>query len=284
MNLWSLLRETAASWIRHQAPRMGAALAYYAVLSIAPLIVLAIAIAGFAFNEQLARGGMLDEVRDTVGDPGARVIESILKNAHNPTSGKVATLLGILTLFVGASGVFVELQDALNTIWEVPANPKASGIPQTIRYYVLSFAMILAIGFILLASLILSTCLDFFAHWLSGIVPWIPSGAGILNAIVSFAVISILFALIFKFLPNARIDWTDVLHGALATSFLFTLGKALLAFYIGRMSVGNAYGAAGSFVAMLVWVYYSAQIFFFGAEFTHVYAKHRHPIKPAIAP
>jgi len=263
---------------------MGAALAYYAVLSIAPLIVLAIAIAGFAFNEQLAQGGMLDEVRDTVGDPGAQVIESILKNAHNPTSGKVATLLGILTLFVGASGVFVELQDALNTIWEVPANPKASGIPQTIRYYILSFAMILAIGFILLASLILSTCLDFFAHWLSGIVPWIPSGAGILNAIVSFAVISILFALIFKFLPNARIDWTDVLHGALATSFLFTLGKALLAFYIGRMSVGNAYGAAGSFVAMLVWVYYSAQIFFFGAEFTHVYATHRHPIKPAIAP
>ena len=281
MTLWALLKETATCWSDHDAPRMGAAVAYYSVLSMAPLVVLTIAIAGLVFGDDAARGQIVYQVRSTVGEPGAQVIQSVLQNAHQP-SGIAATVIGIVTLLVGASGVFIELRTSLNTIWEVPKDPKASSLFQLISYYVFSFAMVLAIGFLLLMSLLLSTFLELFEHWLTGLLPPLPVGTRTLNAVISFFVISILFALIYKFVPNAKINWTDVIHGAVATALLFTLGKALLALYIGKMSVGNAYGAAGSLVAMLVWVYYSAQIFFFGAEFTHIYAKHRHPIVPAV--
>ena len=281
MSLWSLVKETAGCWSDHEAPRMGAAVAYYAVLSMAPLVVLAIAIAGFIFGGDAARGQITYQVRSTIGEPGAQVIQSVLKNAHQP-SGITATILGLITLLIGASGVFIELRTSLNTIWEVPKDPKAGSVFEIIRYYLFSFAMVLAIGFLLLISLLLSTFLELFEHWLTGLLPPLPVGTRALNALISFVVISVLFALIYKFVPNAKIKWTDVIHGAIATALLFTLGKALLAIYIGKMSVGNAYGAAGSLVAMLVWVYYSAQIFFFGAEFTHIYAKHRHPITPAI--
>lgn len=284
MNLWSLLKETATCWSDHEVPRMGAAVAYYAVLSMAPLVIISIAIASIAFGKEIAEGQIISQVRATVGEPGAQVIQNVLQNAHQPSAGIIATVLGLATLLIGASGVFVELRSSLNIIWEVPKDPKTSGIMQTLRYYVFSFAMVLTIGFLLLVSLLLSTFLEIFERWLSGLVPAPPMGAKILNAVISFVVVSVLFALIYKFVPNAKVGWTDVAHGAIATALLFTLGKALLALYIGKMSVGNAYGAAGSLIALLVWVYYSAQIFFFGAEFTHIYARRRHPIVAEVPP
>ena len=282
MNLWSLLKETASCWSDHEVPRMGAAVAYYAVLSMAPLVVITIAIAGFAFGKDKARDQIVFEVQDVVGEPGAQVIQSVLQNAHSHSSGLIATVLGLITLLIGASGVFIELRTSLNTIWGVPKNPKATAVSETIGYYLFSFTMVLTIGFLLLVSLLLSTFLELFEHWLVGLLPGIPAGAKAFNAVLSFVIVSVLFALIYKFVPNAHIEWSDVIHGAIATALLFTLGKGLLALYIGKMSVGNAYGAAGSLVAMLVWVYYSAQIFFFGAEFTHIYATHRHPIEPIV--
>ncbi len=284
MNLWSLLKETATCWSDHEAPRMGAAVAYYAVLSMAPLVIISIAIASLAFGREIAEGQIVYQVRATVGEPGAQVIQNVLQNARQPSSGIIATILGLATLLIGASGVFVELRSSLNIIWEVPKDPKTSGIMQTLRYYIFSFAMVLTIGFLLLISLLLSTFLEIFERWLAGLVPAPPIAAKLLNASLSFVIISILFALIYKFVPNAKIAWTDVAHGAIATALLFTLGKALLALYIGKMSVGNAYGAAGSLIALLVWVYYSAQIFFFGAEFTHIYARRRHPIVAEVTP
>ena len=277
MKAWDLVKETAACWSDHEAPRMGAALAYYSVLSMAPLVVLTIAVAGFIGGREDVQNRIAFEARNLVGDVGSQVLQEVLKSAQHPSSGVVATVLGLLTLLIGASGVFIELRTSLNRIWEVPKNANAGTVTETIRYYLFSFTMVLTIGFLLLVSLILSAFLEFFEQWLTRSLPPLPAGAAVLNASVSFAVISLLFALIYKFVPDAHVDWSDVVHGAIATALLFTVGKALLAIYIGKMSVGSAYGAAGSLVAMLVWVYYSAQIFFFGAEFTHIYARYRHP-------
>ncbi len=260
---------------------MGAAVAYYAVLSMAPLVLITLAIAGTIFAESAAQGQIVFQVRNTVGEAGAEVIQGVLKNAHQASSGIVATVIGLVTLLVGASGVFVELRTSLNKIWGVPKNPKINSFVETLRYYLFSFGMILTIGFLLLVSLILSASLSVFEHWVTGFLPAVPAGALAFNAVLSFAVISILFGLIYKFVPDAHIEWNEVIHGAIATALLFTVGKALLAIYIGKMSIGSAYGAAGSLVAILVWVYYSAQIFFFGAEFTHIYAKHRRDEKAA---
>lgn len=271
-----MLKETAIAWDRDEAQRMGAALAYYSVLSMAPLVVITIAIAGFVFGREAAQGQIIYDVRDTVGAAGAEVIQNVLKNAYHPSSGIIATLIGVLTLLVSASGVFSELRSSLNRIWQVPRDQEPSGLVGNLRFYVISVAMVLTIGFLLLVTLLLSTLLELLEQWLARLMPSLPFTARIFNLVLSFVVISLLFALIYKFIPNAPVRWGDVVHGAIATALLFTLGKYALAVYIGKMSVGSAYGAAGSLVALLVWVYYSAQIFFFGAEFTHIYAKRRH--------
>jgi membrane protein len=275
-SLLALLKQTGAAWENHNAQRMGAALSYYSVLSMAPLVIITIAIASFAFTRNQAQGEAVAQVRSIMGDAGAEVILGVLQQSGSePSSGIVASAIGVLTLLLSASGVFTELRSSLNTIWDVPKDQQASGLAGTVKIYVFSVAMVLTIGFLLLISLLLTTFLELFEHWLTSHMPAPAIVAQVFNQVLSFALISLVFALIYKFVPNVKITWTDVAHGAIATALLFTLGKYALAVYIGKMSVGSAYGAAGSLVALLVWVYYSAQIFFFGAEFTHIYALQR---------
>ena len=266
----ALFRQAFSDWLEHDAQTMGAALAYYSVLSLAPLLVLAVGIAGLVYGQKAASGEILYQVRDLVGDAGAEVIQNILKNAKSPATGTIASVIGILTLLFGASGVFKALRDSLNRIWGVRGAGR-TGFWATIRQETLTFGMVLGIGFLLLVSLVVSALLTAFGRFVQSRVPvtfW-----QFFNLAVSLVVITLLFALIYRVVPSTRIEWRDVWVGSFVTAVLFTTGKYLIGLYLGKASVGSAYGAAGSLVAVLVWVYYSAQIFLLGAEFTHVYAK-----------
>lgn len=266
-----LIKETFTEWTRHNAPKLGAALAYYTVLSLAPLVIVVIAVIGLVFGRDAAQGQIMAEIQGMVGSQGAQAIQTVVANASKPASGIIASLLGLLTLFFGASGVFVELRDSLNRIWEVPPRPDGV-IWSMIRERFLSFGMVLAIGFVLLVSLILSAGLAAAGAYVSGFLPipaWILE---IANSVLSLLVFTALFALIYMVLPETDIAWSDTLLGAAVTSVLFTIGKYLIGLYLGTASIASTYGAAGSLVIVLIWVYYSAQVFFFGAEFTHVYA------------
>lgn len=276
-----LLRETYTKWSNHQAPRLGASVAFYSILSFAPLLVLITAIIGLVFGHEHAQGALIGEARQVIGDRGADTVQTLLKNAQKPASGIIASTIAFLTLLFGASGVFTELQDALNLMWDV--TPQASsGVMAMIKQRLFSFGMVLSIGFLLLISLLLSAGLAFLGHSFGQLVPMPPFVLEIINFIVSFAVVTGLFALMFKYVPDAKVSWKDVGIGALGTALLFTIGKLLLGIYLGKASVGSTYGAAGSLVAVVVWIYYSAQIFFFGAEFTHVYSeKDQSANKPA---
>ncbi len=269
--LWPLLKDTYADWSRHQAPKLGAALAYYTILSLAPLMIVVIAVIGLVYGQKAASGQIMGQIQDMVGKDGAQMIQTVVANANQPKSGIVATILGLITLFLGASGVFVELKDSLNKIWEVPPKPKA-GVWSMIRERFLSFGMVLAIGFLLLVSLVLSAATALAGTFVRGIMPVPPWVLQIVNSLVSILVFTALFAMIFRFLPDEKITWRDTFLGAAFTSVLFTIGKLLIGLYLGKAGVASAYGAAGSLVIVLVWVYYSAQVFFFGAEFTHVFA------------
>ena len=267
-----LAKETYNKWSAHQAPRLGASVAFYSLLSLAPLLLLITAVIALVFGQQSAHSALVDEARQLIGDRGAETVESLLKSAQKPSSGAFASVVAFITLLFGASGVFTELQDALNVMWD--ANPKtASGVMGMIRQRLFSFGMILSIGFLLLVSLLLSTALAYLGHSFGQLVPMPPYILETINFVVSFAVITVLFALMFKYVPAAKISWRDVGIGAVGTALLFTIGKLLLGLYLGKASVGSTYGAAGSLVAVIVWIYYSAQIFFFGAEFTHVWAE-----------
>ena len=266
-----VLKQTFTDWIDDRAPRLGAALAYYATFSIAPLVVIVIAIAGVWFGKQQAQEQIFSQLGGLVGAQGAQAIGGMLEAAQKPHEGMIASVLAVITLIFGATGVFVQLQDALNTIWEVRPKP-GRGILGFIRHRTLSLAMVFAIGFLLLVSLILSAGLAAAGQWLSGAMP---GGEGLwqfINAAISFVVIALLFTFMFKYLPDVKIAWRDVWIGGTITALLFTAGKFALGMYLGRSSVASAYGAAGSLVILLLWVYYSAQIFLFGAEFTQVYA------------
>lgn len=265
-----LFRQAFSDWSDHDAPTMGAALAYYSVLSLAPLLVVAVWIAGMVYGQKAASGEILYQVRGLVGSAGAEVIQDILKNAKSPATGTIASMLGILTLLFGASGVFKALRDSLNRIWGVKG-AGGSGLWAAIRQETLTFGMVLGIGFLLLVSLVVSALLTALGKFFESRVPvtlW-----HFFNIVVSLVVVTVLFALIYRVVPSTRIEWRDVWVGAFVTAVLFTTGKSLIGLYLGKASVGSAYGAAGSLVAVLVWVYYSAQIFLLGAEFTHVYAK-----------
>jgi membrane protein len=277
---WELVKETYTEWDRHQAPRLGAALAYYTVLSVAPLIIVVIAVIGLVFGRQAAEGQIMAQIQGLVGRTGAEAIQTVVANAYKPSSGIIATVIGLITLFAGASGAFAELHDSLNLIWEVAKKPE-EGIRSMIRTRILSFGMVLAIGFVLLVSLVISAGISAAGAFMNHLLP-IP--AWILQAVnMSFSLIVFtgVFALIYKFLPDESITWRDTFFGAVFTSVLFTIGKYLIGLYLGQASVTSAYGAAGSLVIVLVWVYYSAQIFFFGAEFTHVFAIRRGSHMPA---
>lgn len=266
-----LLKETFASWSEDKAPRLAAALAYYTLFSIAPLVIIAIAIAGLAFGHDAARGQLDDQIRSTVGPKAAQAIQDMVRSANRPAHGIVATVLGIVTLILGASGVFGQLKDALNTIWEVAPAPNR-GFWGMVKDRFLSFAMVLVIGFLLMVSLVASTALGAVTKYMAHMLPTVSWLGPVLDFVVSVAVFTGLLALIYRVLPDVKIQWRDVRVGAFITAVLFVIGKMLLGLYLGRSSVSSAYGAAGSLVVLLLWVYYSAQILFFGAEFTQVFA------------
>jgi membrane protein len=274
-DLYGLLRQTYQEWSADKAPQLGAALAYYSVFSIAPLLIIAVAIASFVFGEAAAQGQISTQVRDTVGPTAAAAIEDVVAHSHRDGVGIWATVIGIGTLLIGAAGVFGQLQDALNTVWKVEPRPDRGWLV-VLRERLVPFTMVLGAGFLLLVSLVVSAVLSALTEFLTpeallgGASLWM-----VLNNLVSLGVITLLFAVIFKYLPDVRIAWTDVWIGALVTAVLFTVGKYLLGLYLGLSGVSSAFGAAGSLVLILVWVYYSAQIFLFGAELTRVYAIHR---------
>ncbi|MBD2102916.1 YihY/virulence factor BrkB family protein [Leptolyngbya sp. FACHB-261] len=267
-----LIKETITEWNEDKASRLAAALAYYTVFSLAPLLIIAIAVAGFVFGEEAARGQLDDQIQHLVGAEGADAIQAMIQGASKPSSGRIATIIGIVTLLFGASGVFGQLQEALNTIWEVAPKP-GRGIVGFIKDRFLSFSMVLGTGFLLLVSLVLSAILSGISAYLGGLLPGFDILWQVVNFAISFGVTSLLFALIYKVLPDANVAWGDVTIGAIATSLLFTIGRTLIGIYLGSSGVGSTYGAAGSLVIVLLWVYYSAQILFLGAEFTQVYAR-----------
>jgi membrane protein len=272
--LWSTLSATFSAWNDHEAPRLAAALSFYTILSLAPLIILVIAIVSLLFGHSAAQEQLISQMRGLVGGEGAKAVQTVIENSKEPASGRFASAIGVITLLVGASGVCAELQSALNKIWEVPAKI-GSGIVGLIKTRFFSFAMVLGIGFLLLVSLVISAALAALGKFFGGILPMPALVLELLNFLVSFAGISVLFALIFKFVPDAKVDWKDVWQGAIPTALLFTVGKLLIGLYLGQAGVGSAYGAAGSLIVVVVWVYYSAMIFFFGAEFTHIRAQHK---------
>ncbi|HTU47144.1 MAG TPA: YihY/virulence factor BrkB family protein [Bryobacteraceae bacterium] len=267
-----LFKAAGSKWSDYNAPRLGAALAYYTLLSLAPLLILLVTGSALVFNQTTAERDLLIEVRNLVGFSEAQTIKAFLDSAHHVASGAVATSVALLTLLFGASGVFVELRDSLNLIWDAP-KPKSSAWRAMIAQRLIAFLMILGFSILLVASLILTTAVMLIKKSFGGLAGF---HTALLSDIGSYAVsllaLVVLFALIFKFVPAVRIRWRDVIAGAVLTAILFEIGKALLAFYIGTAAVGSAYGAAGSLIVLVVWVYYSAQIFFFGASFTRVYA------------
>jgi membrane protein len=280
-SVWQLLKQTFAEWSEDKAPQLGASLAFYSALSIAPLLVIALAIAGFFLGEDAARGQIVHELQSLVGPDGGKAIEDMIQSANKPSTGIIATVLSVVTLLFGASGVFGQLQDALNTIWEV--KPKSGrGFWGFVKDRFLSFTMVMGVAFLLLVSLLITAALASFglvAERLPESVQWI---AQITNMVVSFLVITALFAMMFKLLPDVKMAWSDVWLGAVVTAVLFTAGKFAIGLYLGHSSMASSYGVAGSFVVLLVWTYYSAQILFFGAELTQVYAnEHGSRIVPA---
>jgi membrane protein len=261
--MWSLAREAVRAWSDDYAPSMGAALAYYTLFSIAPLLLIVIAVAGFAFGAEAARGEIFEQLSGLMGASGAQAIEDLLRSADRPGAGAIAMLAGIVTLLMGATAVFGELQNSLDRIWRAPARKQQQGWVNLVRSRLLSFGMILAIAFLLMVSLALSAVLSAIGEW------------RLLDMAASFALVTLLFAAIYKIIPRVRIAWRDVWVGAAVTAALFAAGKFLIGLYLGRSSVASAFGAAGSLVAVMVWVYYSAQIFLLGAEFTRLYAHAR---------
>ena len=269
--IFRLLRDTVSEWKADNAARLGAALAFYSLFSMAPLLIIVISLAGLVFGQDAAQGRIVEQLQGLVGRDAAQSIEMMIGSTRSPAPSIIAAVAGLVTLLLGASGVFGQLQDALNVIWNAPPRP-APTILQVIRQRFLSFAMVLGTGFLLLVSLVLSAALAALNDSLGRLMATSAPVLQVIQFLISFAVITLMFALIFKLLPDVRIAWSDVWIGAAATSLLFTIGKSLIGLYLGKSSIASTYGAAGSIVIILLWVYYSAQILFLGAELTQVYA------------
>ena len=280
---WVLLKQVFHAWLDDDVPSMGAALAYYTLFSLAPLLLIVVSVAGLVFGQEAARGEIALQLRALMGEPGAEAIQALLVSVGQPAESTWATLLGVMLLLIGATTVFGELQTALDRIWRVPATAPVSGWLRLLRARLLSFGMILVIGFLLMVSLVLSAALATMERlWSPLFGGWIAI-ASASNAAAGFALVTAMFALIYKVMPRAQVLWRDVWTGALFTALLFSLGKALIGVYIGSSGIVSGFGAAGSLVVVLLWVYYSAQIFLIGAEFTWVYANlfgSRKPLKP----
>jgi membrane protein len=269
--IWPVLKQTFSEWSTDKCPRLGAALSYYTVFSLAPVLILAIAVAGIFLGHDAAQGKIVDQLSGLLGADAARLVQAAVLKSSQHQAGVWATIVGLATLLVGATGVMVELQDALDTVWKVLPKPGGS-VKRFVRARILALALVLTLGFLLLVSLVLSAGLEVFVHWAGSWLPkWVALGY-ILNYVVSIGVIALFFALLFKWLPDAKVAWKDVWFGALVTSVLFHVGKYLIALYIGRASVASTFGAAGSLAVLLVWIYYSSQILLLGAEMTRAYA------------
>ena len=272
-NSISLLKQTFSEWLEDKVPQLGAALAYYTVFSLAPLVLLLLAIVGFIFHNDPAGawGKMTEQMSYFLDKNAIDVVQGIAQKASQPNKSFLATIIGILLALFGASGVFGQLQDALNTIWGVKAKPGA-GIAGFIRSRFLSFTMVAGVCFLLLVSLVLESVLKSFSHYVQAMFPGGIVIALVVYSIFDLAVVILLFAIIFKFLPDAKTQWRDVWIGAALTAIFFALGKWALGLYLGSGSAASAYGAASSLITLLLWIYYSSQILLFGAEFTQVYA------------
>jgi len=278
-NALALIQGTFREWREDNAARLAAALAYYTTFSLAPLLVLVIAIAGLVGGRDAAQNQVMGQLSGLIGLEGGEFVQSMIQSASSrPATGLAASLIGAVTLLFGALGAFGELQNSLNTIWDVKPKP-VQGFWQGIQRYItsrlLSFTMVIGVGFLLLASLVVSAALTSLGQYLSGLNLLAEFWLQLINLVISFVVVTLLFMMIFKFLPEVKIAWKDVLLGAAVTSVLFNLGKFLIGLYLGRSSVGTTFGAAGSLAILLIWIYYSAQILFLGAEFTQVYTKFR---------
>lgn len=272
MKKWlPLLRETLASWQAHKAPTMGAALAYYTAFSLAPLAVLVVGAVGLVVEQDAARAAFVAQISSLVGRDGGTTVEAILAHSAKQAAGVWATVVGFVVLLIGASGVFAELQDSLNTIWEAP--PQKRPWIALLRGRLLSFAMVFALGFVVLVSLLLSAVIAVLGTYMKTRAPGLDMLWESANSFVSLVVVTLLFASLFRFLPDVKVAWRDVWIGALMTAALFIVGKFLLGLYIAQSAFASAYGAAGSLIIVLVWVFYSAQIFFLGAEFTRAFAR-----------
>lgn len=270
-NIIQVIKTAATEWLAHRASSKAAALAFYTLFSLAPILVMVIAIAGFFYGEDAAQGQLLHQLRGLVGQQGAEAIQAILAGARNKSSGVWATVVAAVLLVVGATSAFSELKDSLDEIWDVPP-PKDASWFDTVRTRLLSFGLVLVLGFMLMVSLVVSALMAVLENYFNGIwqqatvlLGWVASGIG-------FLVITVMFGVIYKLLPRVHLSWHDVTIGALGTAALFALGKFAIGLYIGNSGVASSYGAAGSMVALLIWVNYSAQIFFLGAEFARQYA------------
>ena len=269
--MWKLLSATFFKWSNDHAQALGAALAFYTVFSLAPLLLIVIAIAGLVFGQDAAEGQIIGQIRGLVGEDSAKAIQDILENVRKPSTGLIATCIAVVTFFFGATGVFAQVQESLNTIWGVETEQEL-GIVQILKNRFLSFLTVLGSGFLLLASLVLSAGLAAIGHRLESFFHGHELLIQVMNFLISFGAITLLFAMIYKILPDVSIRWSDVWIGAGMTSLLFTIGKLVIGLYLGKSEVGLVYGAAGSLIVILLWVYYASQIFLFGAEFTAVYA------------
>ncbi|MBA3660060.1 MAG: YihY/virulence factor BrkB family protein [Gemmatimonadales bacterium] len=277
--LGSLFKDALSGWWNDNVPRLGAALAYYTLFSLAPILIVAIAIAGFFFGREAVRGEIVGQIQDLVGFESAKAVQSMLEGASKPSQGALATVIGGLTFFIGATGAFLELQGALDAIWRV--KPKeGAGLRELLVQRLVSFGLVIGVGFLLLVSLVISAALAALNKYMGALVPGLTELWLGLNVLVSLGVVTLLFAMVYKFLPDVELGWRDVWMGALVTAGLFTIGKSLIGLYLGTSSLASSYGAAGSVVVLLIWVYYSAQIVLLGAEFTRVYYERTSGTRP----
>jgi membrane protein len=268
-----LFKDSGVKFWEDKGPRLGAALAYYTALSLSPLLLAVVAIAGLAFGAEAARGEIVEQFRDTIGAEAAAVVQQLVLQSSSTTHGVVATVVAFAVLLFGASGVFADLQSALNTIWNVPGRAPEGGVLTVVRERLLSFSLVCGAAFLLLVSLVVTAVLAGVNSRVTGWLPGMDMLAQTVNFALNFALTAALFAMMFKWLPETRLAWRDVWVGAAVTAGLFSVGRYLIGLYLGRAAVGSAYGAAGAFVVLLVWIYYSTQILLFGAELTFVYAQ-----------
>ncbi|MCW5658025.1 MAG: YihY/virulence factor BrkB family protein [Burkholderiaceae bacterium] len=270
---WGLVKAAAGAWVRDYAPSMGAALSYYTVFSLAPMLLIVVSVTGLVFGEEAARGEVFEQIAGLVGTESARAIEQMLNSLREPERGVLGTVVGVVTLLIGATTVFGELQDDLDRIWRAPAREGTSGLWGLLRARLLSFGMILGIAFLLMVSLVLSAAIAALGKWWGGVFGEWELLLQAVNQLVGLFMTTAVFALIYKLMPRVKVRWHDVWMGAVATAVLFSVGKFLIGLYIGKTGIASGFGAAGSIAVVFLWVYYSAQIFLLGAEFTWVYAK-----------